>query len=291
MPWNQARWLADAVRAYVVRALFHRGGTGRVVFLWLAMIVLATVPGPRTAAQPRAAPVEAGAALLRRTRHFDIYLAPGSLRRVEALRLAARFEPTLEVVERRFGTPFTARERIYLFPPQRGICAIRGLTFSSKREIRLYYGPGSDIDRLQAIVAHELVHQLQRERFGDTVHQAADVVLLEGWATLASDDFARTADGSEPRWQNRLREAVARDELLPLTADLGRDCRTTTRNAMYDQWASFVHFLRQRYGDDALDQVYRSSRGRKAGSAGYQAVYSVPFAELEAAWRAWVVTQ
>jgi len=292
MPRNEARWPADAVRAYVMRALVHRaGGPGRVVFLWLAVVVLATVPGSRTMAQPRAAPAEAGAVLLRRTKHFDTYLAPGSLRRVEALRLAARFEPTLEAAARRFGTPFTARERIYLLPPQQGVCAIRGLTFSSKREIRLYYGPGTDIDRLQAIVAHELVHQLQRERFGDRVHQAADLVLLEGWATLASDDFARTADGSEPRWQNRLREAVARGDVLPLTTDLGRDCRTTTRNAIYDQWASFVLFLQQRYGDDALDRVYRSARGRKAGSAGYQAIYGVPFAELETAWRAWVVTQ
>ncbi|HZG68130.1 MAG TPA: hypothetical protein VEZ12_15405 [Herpetosiphonaceae bacterium] len=238
--------------------------------------------GPPEAAAPR---------LLRRTQHFEVYLAAGSLRRPEALRLVERLEPTLAAVAQRFGTPFTARERIELLPPQRGVCAVRGLTFSQKRQIRLFYGPGTDVDRLQAILAHELVHQLQRERFGDRVQQAADVILLEGWATLAGDDFARTPDGAEPRWRARLREVVARGELLPLAVDLDRDCRTTTRNSIYDEWASFVDFLERQYGAEKLAAVYRSSAGRKAGTADYAAVYGTSFGELEAAWRAWVVSQ
>ncbi len=261
----------------------------RRLFIVLALLLgLATfVPSGAWASQTTTATPR----LLRRTQHFEVYLASGSLRRSEALRLAQRLEPTLAVVAKRFGTPFTARERIELLPPQRGVCAVRGLTFSQKRQIKLFYGPGTDIDRLQAILAHEFVHQLQRERFGDRVQQAADVILLEGWATVASDDFARTPDGAEPRWRARLRDVVARNELLPLTVDLERDCRTTTRNAIYDEWASFVDFLERQYGAEKLAAVYRSSVGRKAGSADYAAVYGTSFGELEAAWREWVVSE
>lgn len=255
--------------------------------LLLLLIALAAVfPAPVSEAAPARA-----LRLLRRTDHFQVYLQTGSLRRTEALRFARRLEPTMAAVARRFGTPFTARETLYLLPPQRGVCAIRGLTSSEKRQIRLYYGPGPDIDRMQSLIAHEFAHQLQRERFGDRVQQAADMILLEGWATLASDDFARTPDGAEARWRARLRDVVARGELLPLTVDLDQDCRTTTRNSIYDEWASFVDFLVQRSGADALTAVYRSSTGRKAGTADYLGVYGRSFGELEAEWRAWVVTQ
>ena len=117
------------------------------------------------------------------------------------------------------------------------------------------------------------------------------MILIEGWAMVASDDFARTPDGAEPRWRARLREVVARNELLPLTVDLEQDCRTTTRNSIYDQWASFVDFLEKQYGSEKLAAVYRSGMGRKAGSADYMSVYGKTFAELETEWRAWVVSQ
>ncbi len=229
--------------------------------------------------------------LVRRTEHFMVTLARGSLHRKEALEFIARLEPTLAVVAERFGTPFNGRERVDILPPQRGACAIRGLTFSGKRQIQLFYGPNTDLDRLQALMAHELVHQLQRERFGDRVQQSADVILLEGWAMVASDDFARTPDGGEPRWQARMREQVRQNAILPLTVDLGRNCRTTTRNTIYDHWASFVAFLEQQYGQEALAAVYASGHGRAAGSADYAQVYGKSFADLEAEWRVWVQGQ
>ncbi len=251
------------------------------------IVLVAGVPA-RVGAVQAAAP---NLLLVRKTQRFDVYRAYGGLSRAEALQLSARFESTMDAVARRFGTPFTARERIYLLPPQRGVCAVRGLTSSALRQIRLYYAPGTEIDRIQSLVAHEFVHQLQRERFGDAVQRKADIILLEGWATLASDEFARTPDGREARWRDRLRGVVARGELLPLTVDLNRDCRTTTRNSLYDQWASFVDFLQRKGGTDKLAALYRGSVGRKAGTANYKAVYGQTFAELEAEWRTWVVSQ
>ncbi len=232
-----------------------------------------------------------GLKLLRRTKHFDVYLAPGSLRRSEALQLTEQLEPTLRTVAQRFGTSFVGRERIELLPAQKGACAVRGITYSSKRLIRLFYGPGADLEKMQALMAHELVHQLQRERFGDRVHRVSDNILLEGWAMVASDQYARTDDGSEPRWRARLRKVVARNELQPLKVNLDQDCRTGTRNSIYDQWASFVDFLEQRYGKEALGRVYSKGKGRAPGSADYQSIFNISFDELEAEWRVWVVSQ
>jgi hypothetical protein len=262
-----------------------------VVLLFCALLLSVSSVFPPAGSRSSAAQSNTTPKLLRRTKHFDIYLAPGSLRRAEALQLTERLEPTLQSVAQRFGTSFDARERIELLPAQKGACAVRGLTFSSKRLIQLFYGPGSDIEQMQALVAHEFVHQLQRERFGDRAHRAADNILLEGWAMLASDEFARTADGAEPRWRARLREAVARNELQPLKVNLDRDCRTTTRNIMYVQWASFVDFLEQHYGNQALARVYSKGKGRTPGSADYANVFNKSFDELEADWRDWVVSQ
>lgn len=256
----------------------------RLIIVVAALLIVAGGVPASVAAAPRLV-------LVRRTQHFDVYRSYGALPWAEARRLAARLEPTMEAVSGRFGMPFSARERIYLLPPQRGTCAIRGLTTSALRQIRLYYGPGTDVDRIQSLLAHEFVHQLQRERFGGNVQRKADIILLEGWAMLASDGFARTPDGREARWRARLRDVVARGGLLPLTVDLDRDCRTTTRNSIYDEWASFVDFLQKKGGTDKLTALYRSSTGRAAGTAGYASVYGKSFAELEAEWRAWVVTQ
>jgi hypothetical protein len=252
----------------------------------LLMIVFFATAHPAVAASTRPA-----ATLFYRTKHFDVYRARGAMSYNESLALSKRLESTMAGVSQRFGVPFEARERIDLLAPQRGECAVRGLTFSGKRLIQLFYGPGTDVNRMQVILAHEFVHQLQRERFGDRVHQAADIILLEGWATLTSDDYGRTADGKDVRWRVRLRDVVARGELLPLTVNLDRDCRTTTRNSIYDQWASFVDYLQQTYGTERLAQVYATGRGRNAGTADYQAVYGKAFAELEADWRVWVVGQ
>lgn len=169
-------------------------------------------------------------------------------------------------------------------------CALRGITLSNQRTIRLFYAPDTSPGRVSAILAHELFHQLQHDYYGERDHRKADVILLEGMAVWGTAGYFRTAEG-EPQYRASVRAAQRAGALLPLTTSLEQDCRTATRNVIYDQWASFVEYLAVSYGRERLDAAYRSSSGRPAGSSDYRAVYGKPLAQLEREWRAWAAGQ
>lgn len=233
-----------------------------------------------------------------RTYSVDMYRLPGALDAPAIQALGPLVEQAIisDTLELARGAPahsavgLAGRVAIRFEPPQRGACAIRGLTLSNERTIRLFYGPEADQQRVLGILAHELFHQLQRDYYGERAHRRADVILLEGMATWGTRGFFRDASG-EAVYQRRVREALGRGELLPLTTSLERDCRTTTRTVIYDQWASFVEFLLTVHGRERFDALYRDSTGRAAGSANYRGVYGKSLEQLEADWRAWLRVQ
>jgi hypothetical protein len=228
--------------------------------------------------------------LAMRTYSLDLYRSRGGLRAETVRSLALPAEESLVHGAAIIGGFLTGRVAISFEAPQTGPCAIRGITLSNQRTIRLFYAPDSDPARVQGILAHELFHQLQHDFYGERDHRKADVILLEGMAVWGTAAYFRTASG-EPLYRERVREAQRRGELLPLTTNLQVDCRTITRNNIYNQWASFVEYLHATYGRDKLDAAYRSSSGRPAGSSNWRAVYGKPLSALEREWRAWVVTQ
>jgi hypothetical protein len=225
--------------------------------------------------------------LVMRTYSLDFYRLPGGLE-AESIRALAMLAETSIVSDTEvIGSGLRGRVSIRFEPPQQGACAIRGLTLSSQRTIRLFYAPGTDTRRIVAILSHELAHQLQHDYYGTSAHRRADTILLEGMATWISRAYFSDPDG-RPRYQREVAQALERAELLPLRTDLEVDCRTATRNTIYDQWASFVEYLVERYGRERLDKVYRAGSGREPGSAAYREVYGVSFATLETGWRAWL---
>lgn len=228
--------------------------------------------------------------LAMRTYSLDLYRSAGGLSAKTVQGLAMQAEAVLERGGAIVGGGLTGRVAISFEAPQTGPCALRGITLSNDRTIRLFYAPGTDPARVSGILAHELFHQLQHDYYGERDHRKADVILLEGMAVWGTAAQFRTADG-EPQYRARVREALRAGELLPLTVSLERDCRTTTRNNIYNQWASFVEYLHLTYGRAKLDAAYRSSSGRPAGSTDYRGVYGKPLAALEAEWLAWVEQQ
>ncbi len=228
--------------------------------------------------------------LAMRTYSLDLYRSSGGLEAEVVQALGLEAEAAIVAGSQIVGEFLSGRVSISFEPPQRGPCAIRGITLSNERKIRLFYGPETDPQRVLGILAHELFHQLQRDYYGERDHRKADVILLEGMAVWGTADYFRQPDG-RPLYQHRVKEAEARGELLPLTTSLQADCRTTTRNNIYNQWASFVEFLVVTYGREQLDALYRSSSGRPAGSSNWPAVYGQSLAELEQAWLAWLAQQ
>jgi hypothetical protein len=226
--------------------------------------------------------------LVMRTYSLDFYRLPASLDAETIRAMAMPIEESIAVTSAKIGLPWiSGRVAVRFEPAQTGICAIRGLTMSHERTIRLFYDPGSDPQRIVSLMAHELFHQLQHDYYGWPQHRRSDVILLEGMATWGSSDYFRDQFG-RPLYQTRVREALEAGNLLPLTTSLEADCRTTTRVNIYHQWASFVEFLYGNYGREALDAVYSRSNGRAPGSADYRGVYGKTLAELEAEWLLWL---
>jgi hypothetical protein len=255
------------------------------------------IPPPPTATPPPKPPLLQGEPapllggnLAMRTYSLDFYRLNGGMEAATIQALGMLVEHTVITGSHKIGAFLTGRVAISFEPPQTGPCAIRGLTLSNQRTIRLFYEPSTDPNRVLAILAHETFHQLQHDYYGETAHRRSDIILLEGMAVWGSQDYFRAADGW-PLYHHRSKEALLNGALLPLTTSLEADCRTTTRNNIYNQWASFVEYLLATYGRDRLDAVYRDSTGRAAGSANYQGVYGKPLAALEAEWVAWLSNQ
>lgn len=244
-------------------------------------------PPPLLGGEP-APPMEGELAMV--TYSLDLYRLPGAMEAGAVQRLGILAESAIITGSQTVGGFLTGRVAIRFEPPQTGPCALRGITLSNERKIRLFYAPDTDERRVFGILAHELFHQLQHDYYGERDHRKADVILLEGMAVWGTAPYFLTESG-RPLYQQRVKEALAAGTLLPLTTSLEADCRTTTRNNIYNQWASFVEYLVTTYGRERLDAAYRSSSGRPAGSSDYQGVYGKPLAELEREWLAWLAEQ
>ncbi|HJZ46148.1 MAG TPA: hypothetical protein VKE41_03245 [Roseiflexaceae bacterium] len=227
--------------------------------------------------------------LITSTARLDLYQIEGGLTITALLDLAPQFEQAIDRVGEHIQARLLGRVALSFEPAQRGPCALRGLTLSHQRIIRLYYAPDTPQERVLAVVAHELAHELQHDYYGWAAHQKSDLILLEGQATWASSQDALDTQG-RPSWQSAAEQALAEGRLLPLDVSLEADCRTATRNSAYTGWASFVAFL-MRDGRERFDALYRSSRGHRPGSADYTGVYGKSLHELDQEWRVWLDEQ
>lgn len=258
-------------------------------------IVLTPMPEPTAApAPPPRPPLLSGEAapslvgeLAMQTYSIDFYRLPGGLGTETIQNMALAAEQAIISGTLKMGTGLAGRIAIRFEPPQTGPCAIRGLTLSSERTIRMFYEPEIDPNRVLAILAHEFIHQLQHDYYGTTDHLQSDVILLEGMAVWGSSPYFLAADG-RPLYHVNAKQALNDGAIMSLTTSLEADCRTTTRVNIYDQWGSFTEYLLVTYGREKLDAVYRDSTGRPAGAANYQGVYGKSLEQLEADWVAWL---
>jgi hypothetical protein len=251
-------------------------------------VATATVmPSPRPF-EGTPAPVLAST-LISSTTRLDLYRLEGGLTITTLLKLAPQFEQAIDRVGARMGAQLLGRVALSFEPAQSGPCALRGLTLSHQRIIRLYYAPETPEQRVLAVVAHELAHELQHDYYGWPAHQKSDLILLEGQATWASSDYALDVQG-QPSWQRAAEQALAEGNLLPLDVSLEADCRTATRNSAYTGWASFVAFLMDA-GRERFDALYRSGRGHTPGAADYTGIYGKSLHELDQDWRSWLAKQ
>jgi hypothetical protein len=226
---------------------------------------------------PTAAPIHGN--LLTRD---DLIIAPavGLFPAEDEARLAADLDRALDYVSQRFGNapsgPITAAFSLEMN------CGLHGLAYTDQRLAQVFTCPSIPRSRAVNIMAHEFVHQLAHDRYGDR-HLFADMILLEGVATWGSGEYWLSG---YPNYRSFVRDLGQNSVLMPLaTSYVGRP--VSDMNMLYYQWASFVEFLVDRYGRQAFDAVYVTGSSAP-GSSDYVGVYGKPLEALEQEWSAWL---
>ncbi|MEI7769914.1 MAG: hypothetical protein WCI67_08000 [Chloroflexales bacterium] len=214
---------------------------------------------------------------------LDIVSAEGLFPAGDKEALAADLGRAPAYVSQRFGSGPSSRFSAYLgMEPG---CGIHGIAYTTERTVQVYTCPDLPRARAVNILAHEFVHQLAQDRYGDR-HLQADQILLEGVATWGAGDYWL---GDKPSFAAFVRPWVVAGSTLPLaTSYVGRPIGDM--NTLYYEWASFVEFLIKAYSRDKFDALYVSGHS-DPGSADYQGVYGKALDQLEAEWRSWVLTQ
>jgi hypothetical protein len=214
--------------------------------------------------------------------YLQIIVADGLFDGEERARLNADLERALEYVSRRFGTgPSAPIETLIGREPS---CGLHGIAYTDVRRVQVFTCPSLPRIRAVNIMAHEFVHQLAHDRYGNS-HLATDLILLEGTATWGAGAYWL---GDAADFRSFVRPWVAGGTALPLaTSYVGRSINDM--NTLYYQWGSFVEFLIEVYGRERFDALYVSGGNQVPGAANYVGVYGKGLDALEQEWRAWVL--
>ncbi|GAB4202265.1 MAG: hypothetical protein OHK0022_25290 [Roseiflexaceae bacterium] len=210
---------------------------------------------------------------------FDLSVDPG-LYAGQHEALASEVQQALAYVTQRFGSAPSGRFTVAVI--QEPGCGIHGLAYTDRRVVQVFTCPSIERRRAVAILAHEIVHQLAHDRYGQP-HLSADLILAEGVATWGAGSYWL---GGQPDFRAFVRAQRAAGQFYPLATHYqGRSI--AAMNALYYQWASFVDFLIATYGRERFDQLYVSGNSAP-GSANYQGIYGKPLDALEREWIDWL---
>lgn len=212
---------------------------------------------------------------------LDVVTADGLFSDDDKGLLAVDLDRALAYVSQRFGSGPKSRFRAYIGIEES--CGLHGIAYTAERITQVFTCPDLPRARAVNIMAHEFVHQLAHDRYGDR-HLSADMILLEGVATWGAGKYWL---GDQQSFADFVRPWISGGSALPLaTSYVGRGI--SDMNTLYYQWASFVEFLIQVYGRDKFDQLYATGSSNP-GSADYAGVYGKTLDQLEAEWRDYVL--
>lgn len=216
------------------------------------------------------------------TDHLRIVALPGSYSQAQAAALAEPLEQALAYVAKRTAMQLKEPVKV-VFDRHADVCGLDGVAYTERRVIVLYACPDTPTRRAVNILAHEFVHQLAHDHYGDA-HLQADLMLSEGLATWGAGDY----------WlggQADFRHFVARNyapALLPLHTHYNNAPAADAQNRLYYEWASFIEWTLATRDRAAFDDLYRNGKARGIGSAPYKEVFGAEMTDVEAAWQTWI---
>ncbi len=224
----------------------------------------------------------AGRAPAATTASLRIFTSAGSYDEAAATELAPGLEDALTYVQERTGMRL-ARPMNIVFDRRPEACGLDAVAYTGARTAILYTCPDTPDRRATNILAHEFIHQLAHDHYGER-HLRADLLLSEGLATWGAGRYWL---GSHDSFHDFV-AAEYRGSLLPLATDPRGGATIATLNQIYYQWASYVEWLRASHGPEAIDRLYITGQDRRPGSADYHGVLGMEFATTEEQWRAWL---
>ena len=264
-----------AISLFIIVLLVPGKSSQVLVSTWRPEPVLTRAePSPVPGSQP---PTITGATVPLAT--LDLHVADG-LYTDQRDAMQREVAAALAYAAERFGSPPTGRFTATFVNDDS--CGLHGIAYTDVRNVQVFTCNSLGRDRAINIMAHEITHQLEQDRYGPR-HLSADLLLSEGMATYGAGKYWLAG---QPDFRSFVKAQRAAGVSYPLAtnyAGLG----VAAMNALYYQWASFVEFLIQTEGRAKFDALYITGHS-DPGSADYNGVYGKPLPELEREWAAWV---
>lgn len=210
---------------------------------------------------------------------FDLQVSDG-LYDSERDALTDEIQRAVAYASNRFGASPNDRFTVSVIHDES--CGMHGLAYTDVRNIQVYTCPNISRNRAVAILAHEIVHQLEHDYYGPA-HLHTDLILSEGMATWGAGEYWLNGHADFRSFVDAQRQGGLFYPLATHYSGLG----IAAMNALYYQWASFVEFLIQTYGRESFDQLYITGQSNP-GSADYVGVYGKSLEELEQEWISWI---
>jgi len=221
------------------------------------------------------------------TTNLDIYYQPNSPAERDIDTIKRIQQDAFDRIVTTLDSDYKGPIQIYLYTHQD---QSNGLTESSANGLAHPYVESVEAiysDELKAIgregvAAHEMVHVVATL----TLANPQSRVLSEGLA-VALDDF----------WNDPRRSITTlhgwsvyyyQSEAMPSLTKLSDDWNSYTPNLSYPVSGSFVRYLIDYYGIEKFKKMYIKAESKSLARA-FEIEYNIPFAEVESAWRTYLV--
>jgi len=217
------------------------------------------------------------------TAHYQFYDPEGTHAAVIAL-YAAEAEEIYAYVTDRTGLQAPGALTIVLQTQAASDCAARGITYTDGLRIGIFVSPTTPPGQLRMVLAHETTHALHLPYTAFNL----DITLVEGFANWASLRYWSAWQGLAS-FDDAVRTYLADGRFVSVD-DPPADCTIAGRDVIYNERASFVGFLIDRYGIERLLAASKTSVQTGRASipfiADYEQVYGKTLTALIDAWLA-----
>lgn len=215
------------------------------------------------------------------TAHYQFYDPEGTHAAVIAL-YAAEAEEIYAYVADRTGLQAPGALTIVLQTQAASDCAARGITYRDGMRISIFMAPTTPPGQLRMVLAHETTHALHLPYTAPDL----DITLVEGFANWASLRYWSEWQGLA-NFDDAVRTYLADGRFVPVN-DPPADCTIAGRDVIYNERASFVGFLIDRYGIDRFLAASKTSvltgRASIPAIADYEQVYGETLTALLDEW-------